>query len=305
MHALFGHLMALPFLEMMIEALKELAASTTDTETLLRELQGEENADYEEFLSKPLIDLLWGEEQYTVLGLPNETLFETWFKGPSICRSSYLPSESRYLGITTDSDKVGGPAILGQETYDIGFTVANIGSDGNYSFVGEDVPQPGVFSLLNNGIERSGWNNREAWGAECPELIMPDYKDFFYAPLLDGKASIIFPSEKEKAYYGYDPLNFKGIISLVLPLQVEPGCKECHSHDLALGEFTEGKVKVTINSKPVTTFRVVRKTAMILEGDGGNVYWEPDANGKNYKIEFEVAAEVAQYHLRLGTIILY
>lgn len=297
--------MALPFLEIMIEALKELATSTTEKEELLEELQKEENADYEEFLSKPLVDLVWGQKEYLQLGLPNETLFETWFKGPNICRTSYLPSESRFLGVMTDTDKTGGPAIPGRETYDTGdFSVTNIDNDGNYNFVEDGEPLPGVFSLLNYARERSGWQDQEAWDKECPALVMPDYKDFFYAPLLDGKASITFPSEKEKAYYGYNPSKFKGVIGLVLPLQAEPACKSCHPHDLILDDFEDGKVTITVNSNPVTNIRIVRN-AMILEGDGGSVYWEPNVDKQNYKIEFEVAADVAQYRLRLGTIILY
>jgi hypothetical protein len=73
---------------------------------------------------------------------------------------------------------------------------------------------------------------------------------------------------------------------------------------LILDDFEDGKVTITVNSNPVTNIRIVRN-AMILEGDGGSVYWEPNVDKQNYKIEFEVAADVAQYRLRLGTIILY
>eukprot|EP00980_Cylindrotheca_fusiformis_P001638 scaffold368_cov125-Cylindrotheca_fusiformis.AAC.16 len=290
-----------------MEALEELADSTTTPlSELLNQLQDEEDLEYDEFRSNPLVDLVNGENDYADLGLPSDQLFESWFKGPSICRTSYLPSESRFLGITTDTNKTGGPATPGHETYDIGFTVLKIERDGTYQFVEEDKkPEPGVFSLLNNGAERAGFRNREEWDEECPDLVMPDYKDFFYAPLLNGKASLTFPDEKEKTYYGYDRSKFKGVLGLVLPLLAESACKTCHEHDLRLDDFTTGKVKITVNSKPVSNIRMVSKVAMILEGDGGNVFWEPSAENENYKIEFEVDADFAQYHLRLGTLILH
>ena len=109
MHALFGHDISLPLIEMLIEGLKELASSSKDTKTLLEELENEENLEYENFLKKPLN----GREEWQIdktygTALDSEELMEMWFRGPSICRTSLLPSETRYLGISENSEKTGG-----------------------------------------------------------------------------------------------------------------------------------------------------------------------------------------------------
>ena len=43
-----------------------------------------------------------------------------FFKGRSMCHTARLPSQSRYLGYLTDTDKVGKQAPYGQETYEVG-----------------------------------------------------------------------------------------------------------------------------------------------------------------------------------------
>jgi hypothetical protein len=133
---------------------------------------------------------------------------------------------------------------------------------------------------------------------------MPDYKDGFIAPLLDGKASITFPNKKEKENYGYDPKRFKGVIVFIPPLWAVK-CKGCqHSYDLAVDDFLEHNVTMTVNSKPVKSILVVTKKAMILQGDNDNPYWEPDQKSEDYTIEFQVAPDATQYNLLLTHFIL-
>mmetsp|Transcript_27569 Transcript_27569/g.67041 ORF Transcript_27569/g.67041 Transcript_27569/m.67041 type:complete len:747 (-) Transcript_27569:31-2271(-) len=305
-HALQGHMLALPFIQMLLEALRELAATRTttdDSEQLLADLQEQEDADFKLFMESPLLDVL--STAYETLGEKTDPLYETWFRGPSICRTSYLPSQSRFLGLMTDSGKTGNVAIYTHEIYDTGdFEASGRDANGSFVYLDDATPPAGKFSLVANKEERAGFKDIKSHEAECPAIVMPDYKDVFYAPVLDGKASFTFPNKKEKEYYGYDPKLFKGVIALMLPL-FEIKCKKCtHSYDLTLADFLEHNVTMTVNSKPVKSIRVVRGKAMILQGDNENPYWEPALQTEDYTIEFQVVPDAAQYNMRLTHFIL-
>jgi hypothetical protein len=59
-------------------------------------------------LSLNKVNLVLGEE--SKLHVPHE----------SICHTARLPAQTRYLGYLTDTRKVGGPSVYGEETYEIG-----------------------------------------------------------------------------------------------------------------------------------------------------------------------------------------
>jgi len=305
MHVLHGHLIGLPFIEMLLEGLKELEnTGTVDSDQLLADLQKEEDAEFQQFMESPLVaDIL--ADNYDVLGKPTDPLYETWFRGQSICRTAFLPSQSRFLGLMTESDKTGDIAIYTHETYDTGdfFYSNRRGDDGNFTYVGDDRPPAGKFSLMASTRERAGFTNITSWEEECPAVVMPDYKDSFYAPLLDRKASITFPNKKEKEHYGYDPKLFKGVIAIILAPSSK--CKKCdHAFDLVVDDFLEGSATMAVNSKPVKSIRRVSNGAMILEGDNQNPFWEPNRQTEDYTIEFQVGPNAALYHLRVANIIL-
>ncbi|KAL3940602.1 MAG: hypothetical protein SGBAC_004886 [Bacillariaceae sp.] len=307
MHALHGHLISLPFVEMLLEALKQLAEAAGNgqsAEQLLVDLQKEEDAQFQEFMESPLVaDIL--ADNYDVLGKPTDPLYETWFRGHSVCRTSYLPSQSRYLGLMTDSGKTGNATIYTHETYDTGdfYYASREQKDGNFTFLEDKEPPSGKFSIAASERERSGAHDIAAWEAECPAVVMPDYKDSLYAPMLNGKASIAFPNQKEREHFGYDPKKFKGIIAVIL--MGPQGCKRCpHTFDLTFNDFKVRNATMAVNSKPVRNIRIVSGNAMILEGDNGNVFWEPDPQTQDFTIEFQVSPKAAIYHLRVGNIIL-
>ncbi|CAJ1962024.1 unnamed protein product [Cylindrotheca closterium] len=304
MHALHGHLLSLPFIEMLLEALKELVdTETSDFEELLADIQKEEDAEFQQFMESPLLTQMFGD-QYDPLGNSTDPLFETWFRGNSICRTTFLPAQSRFLGLMTESNKTGDVAMYTHETYETGFyyTARDGNFGGRFVFKGSERPPEGKFSLVARQPERAGWKDVAAWEAECPAVVMPDYKDWLYAPLVDGKASITFPNEKEKAYYGYDPKNFKGIIAVIMA--IPEGCKKCpHPYDHTFADFVLGNAFMTVNSKPVKRAFLL-SNAMILEGDGGNIFWEPDPETEDYTIEFIAGPNTTEYHLMLSTLVL-
>lgn len=133
-----------------------------------------------------------------------------------------------------------------------------------------------------------------------PHLV----QDWFFAPLdEDNKAVFTFPNEKEKAYYRYNPNTFKGILCLVLPIEIEKVCHSCHPRDMEIKDFQSDNVTITVNGKKVGNIRVALGI-MILENESGSIFWEPSSN-EDYVIGFNVVGHAAAYHLRLENVFLY
>eukprot|EP00980_Cylindrotheca_fusiformis_P014164 scaffold3720_cov141-Cylindrotheca_fusiformis.AAC.3 len=300
MHALQGHLMSLPFMDLLIEGLEEIAESTKGTEALLEELEAEESKDYKQFFEAPLpMQTVNFKKQFENL-MKTEGLLETILKDPSVCRTSLVPSQTRYLGLSTNSDKIGGPQVGWNETYDLGIPL--FVTNGVYSWEEGNEPIPGIVQQTSKLQDRQ---TSEEWQEECPAVTMPDYKDWLYGPLKDGKTKLTFPNEKEKAYYGYDPSKFKGIVGIVPTIWTENHCKKCPETDIRLTRFPE-HVTTTVNGK-VANFRFFNSMA-ILEDEAGSIYWDPSEN-QDYVIEFEPHGEIdgfpaVEHHLRFYGVLL-
>ena len=210
MHALTGHFLALPLVEMLIEGIIELSAMDKDFETMKRELEAEEAQDHKKFLETPIrghferLRQVW-DGTYGALG---DDDLDYFFKGPSICRTALLPAMSRFLGLTTNTDLVGENACVGEETYDVGVRFDR--NNGVYTYTTDKTPPPGEWSIMAPNDFRGG-----KCDAACPEIVMPDYKDWFMGNWSEGSASLTFPNPKEKRFYGYNPNTFKGILALV------------------------------------------------------------------------------------------
>eukprot|EP00980_Cylindrotheca_fusiformis_P007762 scaffold1648_cov115-Cylindrotheca_fusiformis.AAC.17 len=301
MHALHGHLLSLPFLEMLIEALHELAESTEDIELLLEKLQKEEDEELEAFLAKPILNdhNFKIDKQFAALGPMDGELMNLWFKGPNICRTTLLPAMSRFLGLTTNTDATGESARCGEETYETGIPFDR--NRGDYVY-GNQTPVPGELNIMAANDFRSCFTEEE-----CPEIIMPDYKDWYMASWKDGKASITFPNEKEKAHYGYEKGKFKGVLGIVPTIFAENYRELDGPRDIPLQKFQD-HIKLTVNGKPVMQYKVFNHMA-ILEDEHGSVYWEPSAN-LDYVLEFEPVGTIdgkpaSDKHFRLQGFVLY
>lgn len=212
-HALTGHFLSLPIVEMLLEGISDLIAMDKDLETLLQDLQKEEDDDFEKFFSLPLNNVTNdGKAMKQRYGDPLGDEIENWFKGPSICRTSLLPSMTRYLGISTNSDEVGGSARCGEETYDTGIPFDR--RDGVYTYTSNSTPPPGEFSMMAP-------NDFRDCKPGCSKIVMPDYKDWYMGNWTLGSATLTFPNEKEKEFYGYDPKKFKGILAIIPTVRLE------------------------------------------------------------------------------------
>ena len=114
-----GHALALFLVENLLTALGDLIKLESESvEILLSRLRQEDAELYEdhivkgEFQDKP-------EKLYSLESDSNEKIdfdFSVFFKGKSMCHTARLPSQTRYMGYLTNSDKVGGPAPFGKET---------------------------------------------------------------------------------------------------------------------------------------------------------------------------------------------
>mmetsp|Transcript_6423 Transcript_6423/g.15175 ORF Transcript_6423/g.15175 Transcript_6423/m.15175 type:complete len:785 (+) Transcript_6423:207-2561(+) len=284
-HALTGHFLALPVVEMLLEGISDLVSMDKDPEAILQELQKQEEVDYETFLAFPIFDTLNDIVKKSKIGqalqnrfmIPLGDEFDNWFKGPSICRTGVLPSMTRYLGLATNSDKVGGSARCGEETYETGIPFDRT-PDHKYTYTTNRTPPPGEFSIMAPNDQRSCHD-------DCSEIVMPDYKDWFYGNWSSGSASLTFPNEKEKEYYGYDPAKFKGILALMPTIYPERIGKREKTRwvSMPLANYSKN-VALTVNGQPVRKYRKV-DGLVILEGPNG-MYWKPSSNN-DYVLEFK------------------
>lgn len=282
-HALDGHALALFLIDVLIETLEDLVNhKTSDGSILLSELLKEENRLFESFANAELPTV--AQSLYLPEGSTpkDETLdIEALWKGPSLCRTARLPAQSRYLGYTTNTDKIGGVSIVGQETYDIGIELSEA--------KGADAMEYGMQLTYE-----AGGSERE----ECEVLLKPDYKDYFYARGVHGWVHMTVPNAKEAAAYNYDPTEFKGLIVLILV-----GCDwgKCAEGELSKGDYSTGKFAMTVNGEPVTELSSFGFDATLLKGEQG-LYWKPDESGK-FDIGFQIKEE--DTYLRVSSVILY
>lgn len=319
--------MALGIIQMLLESLHEIVESNSDTESLLEELEAEESKLFEQFLETP-IDSYFLSSSDNFTSVRGTDFLHHAYTGPSICRTSMLPAESRFLGITTDTNKVGEISLIGTETYDVGTYMdkdMEAGHEGKYVFYDlEEHEGKYEFKQTDKNLvpgEVSIMAPRSFRNVGCDEeIVMPDYKDWFYAPWNDaGKAFWKFPNKRERDYYGYDPEKLKGIIGLLF--HAYPENYKAPRHMVSNADFTPSQfreqVRMKVNGEPVTSYRSISfgaREMLFLEKQDGDVYWQPSETSE-YILEFEAHGSgpfppdnriepATKRHLRLYGIVL-
>ena len=108
---MIGHSLALFLVENLLLALSKLnELEYENVETLLSRLQEEEVED--QIRENDLEE--YARKLYPQRGIDfDPTIF---FTDKSMCHTARLPSQTRYLGYLTNTEKVGGPAPMGKET---------------------------------------------------------------------------------------------------------------------------------------------------------------------------------------------
>lgn len=282
-HALDGHALGLFVVDALVEAVVELSKhEEKDPIALLKQLQIQEDELHQSFRDAILPEVatsiyLPGKNRPTDPELDVNALW----KGPSLCRTGRLPAQSRFLGITTNSSKVGNIAILGKEQYDTGISVKEV--DGKRT--------PGKLPLTYDPNTK----DREA----CEVILKPDYKDFFYARNEYGVSKIVIPNEKEREAYCYDSTShYKGLIMVVF---VACDWGKCAQLELRPDHYAEQKYRFTVNGKDVTEIIPVGFDAWALKGEEG-LYWQASSSG-SYEIGISISEAYA--FLKLSSFILY
>lgn len=278
----------------MLEAMSELVERTKDTSPyqLLLQLEEEQQTVRQEYLQKPppleLYHLLPTYKEDTDKDRKEGDPFEPppfdetfLWQGPRLCRTARLPAESRYLGYTTNTDKVGKIAVLGQEEFDVGMN-----------------PSEWKTALNTTGELVLTKSNGKQEHEECEVVLKPDYKDYFFAHYDYGWSSLTIPNEKEIAAYNYDPDKVRGLIAVVW---ITCDYNKCPPGSLREKHVPDGDLEIKVNGKPVTRMIGTRGDAQILKGKSG-VFWEKNAQG-GFEISFKVNVEDA--HIRVSSILIF
>ncbi len=273
-NALVGHALSLFLVDVLLDVLQELKIQLGDSSEVLEELIQKDIALHEEFTRGPLpdeykkvVDLKNIQEGLKDFGASSfdETLF---IKGPSMCHTARLPSQTRYNGILTHDKMVGKPAPVGQETYYVGLDINEAHKTDT-----EDNKMRLVYSM----------KDREA---KCTNVtVKPDYPDSFYVNSLEGWASLKLPNRAEKKFYNYQPDQYQGIIVFHIK-KCDWG--NCPSNFLQITDYNQDW-EMKVNGKQVVKVIDIGSLAgMAVTEDGFRI--EPDENGQ-YEIEIKVNTE--------------
>ncbi len=268
--ALWGNTMALFMSETLLDTIAEIS-SLSDRETLLCNLQTEENIEYQKFLKSDLpplpgegfLESIWWE-------LLNKANVSVFFHSPSICHMAWLPAETRYLGILTESDCIG--------IHDYYKGVPKNVADQLEVKDGSEVSMPLVYD--------------PAECQSCEVELNRDFKDFFFASNKMGWSRITIPNKAEVRAYGLDyPEKFKyqGLLMMCLKI-CDWGM--CPAGDMQLESIQRGQVKFTVNGVPVTNVTKFVDCG-VLRGKHGH-YWKPNDNSQ-YKIRAKVLIDGSDF----------
>lgn len=318
MHALDGHTTALFVVQELMHATEELAVQlegykgTTSSATgnseagetvsepidLLNTLLEEEHKDFEKFQKADLPELAYHlhewhkcnkkfskeEEDLERECSPDadfDPLVSTFYKGPGICHTARLPSETRYKGyLVNDVTRVGGPAPAGEETYATGYPING------------DMKVDGTLKLVLKPEQRD---------AGCPVTVSPDYKDFFYAHEKDGWAKLILPNDAEKAAYEYKASEFKGLIGVAFLTCPWNRCPKGFVGTKR--DFDQKKFEVTVNGVAATSLMLFQDLGCyFLKGPDG-FQWKNRDGTEDYEIAIRVLEKGG--HVEVSSFILY
>jgi hypothetical protein len=319
-HALDGHTIALFLVQELLHAAEELAIRLEGYQPtlaslrhlrklqdepeepmsppeLLSKLQAEEQHDFEKFQQAALPELasqvhqwhkcqkdLSEDEKGLAMECSQDASFDqftsVFFKGPGICHTARLPSQTRYRGyLVDDTTKIGGPVPTGKETYETGVPV-------------EEAAVDSILKLVYKKDQRE---------VDCPVTVSPDYKDYFYAHQQDGWAKLVLPNKAEKEAYSYETERFYGLIGIAFLT-----CPWNRCPDGFVGtkrDFDDGKFEITINGSPVESLMLFHDVGCyFLKGPEG-YQWIPNSDSKDYEIAIRAVEDGS--HVEISSFILY
>jgi len=272
-HALVGHGLALFLMETLLGTVRDLSELEAEAiPQLLSQLQEEEIDLHSNFTTAELpasYQKLFDLKKLKVSDTEPKIDPSLFFKGSSMCHTARLPSQIRYHGILTDTDKVGQPAPVGEETYHVGVNK-------------EDAKK----TATKNQEMRLAYAINKERETKCTGVtVKPDYPDVFFTHSKDDWTKLIFPNDAEKRFYGYDSKQFEGILILHFR-KCDWG--KCPTGFLQPEDFPKKAWEMKINNQRVTKVTPVFEVddAVIIEHENG-IRFAPDSNGQ-YTIEIKV-----------------
>jgi hypothetical protein len=269
---MIGHGLSLFLMEALLGTLRDLSELEVEDTTLLLSQLLEEDIDlHNNFTNADLpglhTQLLDLEKVKVSDGEPNidDSIF---YKGKSMCHTARLPSQTRYLGILTDTDEVGQAAPYGEETY----------------YVGDNIEKAHKTATENGEMRLVYGISKERERGCTGVTVKPDYPDSFYANSLDGWTKLKFPNAAEKQFYGYDPAEHQGIIVMHIK-KCDWG--KCPTNFLTSGDYVENHWEIKVNNQRITqVIDIDSRSGTILKGENG-FRFAPDENGQ-YEIEIKI-----------------
>ena len=259
-HALMGYLASYYVLDVLYNAMDELASQliTTDPAALYTALQDEVNQEYDTFRRAKI-----PEFAKVIANVDDSDLNITHILGgPNYCHTTKLPASIRFQGILTETK-----TKIGLSGYDKGIGVKTLlkstyDSDGN-AIVRSNGVQPMILSFEEN--------DRQI----CPISVGIDYKDFFYVGANTGWQQLTLPNQFERNAYNNGvgsslpkPL-LQGYVAMCLAL-----CTNIKCPDGVWGRdvFTENDnlLEIQINEVVVTNYtNIGNAECEFLSHEGG------------------------------------
>lgn len=257
-HALQGNLLALFFMEVLNDAVKELASHLQNindnqqqlqqVQSLIDELMKEEIHNYELFQASDIIEdiasgmigvaeddstkemastLIKNGDSATAENILSHQdivdFLQIIYKKPSFCHTVLLPSDIRYRNLTTTTADNNHYNINGNERIDYDNSNYDTGVTREYANENPNTnPSPSSDDDIPSMRFVYDENKRQDF---CPDTLNIDYKDYYYINQVDGWNQLTLPNEKEQKYYfpnNDDGHNFKGII-FICPLTCDWG----------------------------------------------------------------------------------
>lgn len=292
-----GHAMSIFMVSMLVDAVKELAEDLeTPPKEVLVELEKEEEQNRKDFLRADIPDK-YANTTVTVGEGESEIPSpfdpgEKW-KLQRYCRTARLPAESRYLGITTNTDKIGPIANLGEELFDTGVSRAEAQQE-NASLVVTPTGETKREMIL---VYQEGSKERVV----CNATIKPDYKDYWYIHYSHGWQSQVLPNEKEIEAYDFDWSKVRGLINIIQPV-----CdwNKCDPHELRFdkdGHFSDDMMELTVNGKKVVGVKPLSDLGHFLIAEDGFVF-KPNAEGK---YEISARSKNEEMFIKISSFVIF
>jgi hypothetical protein len=287
-HGMIGTAAALFLVQALVDAVNELALDDVDgIDFLLSKLEKEDIEQQHRFAGLDLPDI--HNQLFPNAGdnFSSDFNVSTFYKSPSLCHTARLPSQTRFLGHLTDTSKIGGPSVMGEETYEVGILMEDaINQSAN-----------GTMRLVQHGMRNKRFPCREP----CSEPLMQDFRDSFLAGDLDGWVKLIIPNDAERKVYGFEAM--KGIIILMLKL-----CeRDCGLEDMGDKHFKEGKWQMKVNDVIVKelvefgSYQYEYGNAFGLKHDNG-IYFAPNSDGK---YDIQIRSLEPSGHVQVSSIVVY